>query len=906
MSADVERLATALGDRYRIEREIGAGGMATVYLAQDLRHDRKVAIKVLRPELAAVIGAERFLSEIKTTANLQHPHILPLYDSGAADSFLFYVMPFIDGESLRDRLRREKQLAIGDAVQISSEVAGALDYAHRHDVIHRDIKPENILLHDGRALVADFGIALAASRAGSGARMTETGMSLGTPHYMSPEQAMGEREITGRSDVYALGAIAYEMLTGDPPFTGSTAQAIVARVVTESPRAMRAQRHTIPAHVEAAVLTALEKLPADRFDTPAAFAAALADQGYATRTAASGAVGGELPAARPRTRHLVGALSIIAAVLACVAAWGWLRTPPPRPVLRYSMGIPADQSMRQGVLGVNLDISADGRRIVYIGPGEGGNQLWLRDRDRLDATPLPGTSNPINPHFSPDGGRIVFSAGLNFDLKVVSATGGPPITLARAGVGSGGGVAWASDGWIYFDTPQGLSRIRADGGTPEHIVTFDSASRETGHAWPAALPNGRGLLYRSRSNADASSFDLVAFDLRTRTRRVLTKGLVARFVSPGYLVYVRSDGAVLAAPFDQDELEFTGPAVPLFEGVLTKPFGSADIAISASGTLAYVPGSSASGNGVAELVQVSREGSVTPLDPPLTFNLSVNRGLSLSPDGTRLAVDVSNGSASDIYTKQLPAGPFSRLTFESSLAYRPRWTPDGLSVLYIASPDSGSLAVWKKRADGSSAPALVWRDPRWPINEASFSNDGEWLIYRTGPTFTERDVYGVRPGRDSVPIPLLTGPFEEFAAALSPDGKWLAYTSNETGQDEIFVRPFPGTSEGRWQISTQGGAGAVWARNGRELFFESANGEIMTVPVSAGTTFSPGEARRLFPAITGAFSSATVPYYDVGPNGSGFLMVRIAAGNQAPGGGQLVVVENWFAELEQKMRAARR
>src|SRR4029077_4744363 len=250
----------------------------TVYLAEELRHDRRVAVKVLRPELAAVIGADRFLSEIKTTANLQHPHILPLFDSGAADSFLFYVMPFIEGESLRDRLNREKQLPIPDAVRIATEVAGALDYAHRHGIIHRDIKPENILLHDGRALVADFGIALAASKAG-GSRMTETGMSLGTPAYMSPEQAMGEREITARSDVYALAATTYEMLVGDPPFTGSTAQAIVARVVTESPRPMLPQRHTIPPHVEAAVLTGLEKLPADRFATAADFAEALADSG---------------------------------------------------------------------------------------------------------------------------------------------------------------------------------------------------------------------------------------------------------------------------------------------------------------------------------------------------------------------------------------------------------------------------------------------------------------------------------------------------------------------------------------------------------------------------------------------------------------------------------------------------
>ena len=279
------RIQSALEGRYRIERELGAGGMATVFLADDLKHKRKVALKVLRPELAAVIGAERFLAEIETTANLQHPHILPLFDSGEVEGTVFYVMPYVEGESLRDRLEREKQLPVGEAVRITSEVASALDYAHRHDVIHRDIKPENILLHEGQALVADFGIALAASGAGA-TRMTETGMSLGTPHYMSPEQAMGERDITARSDVYALGVVLYEMLVGEPPFNGPTAQAIVAQVVTESPRPLTARRGTIPVNVEAATLTALEKLPADRFASAADFSSALANPSFAgTRVA---------------------------------------------------------------------------------------------------------------------------------------------------------------------------------------------------------------------------------------------------------------------------------------------------------------------------------------------------------------------------------------------------------------------------------------------------------------------------------------------------------------------------------------------------------------------------------------------------------------------------------------------
>jgi hypothetical protein len=431
----------------------------------------------------------------------------------------------------------------------------------------------------------------------------------------------------------------------------------------------------------------------------------------------------------------------------------------------------------------------------------------------------------------------------------------------------------------------------------EPLIPFDSTAREIGHAWPAALPSGRGLLYRSRRNLDPADFDIVAFDLRTRERHVLTKGLVARFVEPGFLVFLRADGAVLAAPFDLGKLALTGPAVPLFEGVMTKPFGSADFAISPSGTLAYVPGLASDAGGVAELVYVSREGGITPLDPPVSFNPSSNRGLSLSPDGTRLALDVVGTASPDIWIKQLPSGPLSRLTFGGRASIRPTWTPDGQSVLYLSAPDSGPAAVWRKRADGSTAAELVWQVPGRTINEALFSSDGQWLVYRITQADGNRDIYGVRPGRDSAPTPLLTGPYLEQGAALSPDGRWLAYTSNESGQAEVYVRPFPNTGAGRWQISTRGGDAARWARSGRELFFEGAAGDFMVVPITPGATFAPGEPQRVFPLGGGLFGSTIVPYYDLTPDDERFVTARLAAVNQAPGAGQLVVVDNWFEEL---------
>src|SRR5262245_56823493 len=358
----MDRLATALADRYRIERELGQGGMATVYLAEDLKHRRKVAIKVLRPELAAVIGAERFLREIQTIATLHHPHILGLIESGEVQGTAYYVMPFVEGESLRERLTREKQLPVADAIHIATEVASALDYAHRHGVIHRDIKPENVMLRDGSALVADFGIALAVSSAG-GSRMTETGMSLGTPHYMSPEQAMGERAITPRSDVYALGAMTYEMLVGDPPFTGSTAQAIVAKVMTDKPVSLQHQRERVPDAVEDAVLTALEKLPADRFATAAEFAAALQGKGTRPTTVRRAAA----PAPRAR-RWIVPALASVAAVATIAAALMALRLGrhPVQPVARFTLDIPDLLVNFTGFYGASLAISRDGARMAFV------------------------------------------------------------------------------------------------------------------------------------------------------------------------------------------------------------------------------------------------------------------------------------------------------------------------------------------------------------------------------------------------------------------------------------------------------------------------------------------------------------------------------------------------------------
>ena len=493
MTEPASRLQEALAGRYRIAREIGQGGMATVYLAEDLKHDRKVAIKVLRPELSAIIGAERFLREIKTIATLQHPHILGLIDSGEMDGTAYYVMPFVEGESLRERLEREKQLPIADAIRLASEVASALDYAHRHGVIHRDIKPENILLHDGSALVADFGIALAVASAGS-TRMTETGMSLGTPRYMSPEQAMGEREITARSDVYTLGCVTYEMLTGDPPFTGSTAQAIIAKVMTEKPASLQKQRERVPDEVEDAVLIALEKLPADRFATAAEFAEALHAAPGSSGTRKAGAARARArasasPSWSSRVRDpVVLALGAIAIVAAALAASKWRAAPSaPADVVRFTL--PAAPNGQTSSVGYNIvAASPDGRTLVYVGRGDGARQqLMLRTLDEITARPLPGTEDALHPFFSPDGRWVAFVRGNQ--LYKIAVDGAAPLLLGTA-PGTFNGASWSSSGVIVVSSNTALFAVPEAGGTARVLQERRSSRRI--HLSGLAAGLGRG------------------------------------------------------------------------------------------------------------------------------------------------------------------------------------------------------------------------------------------------------------------------------------------------------------------------------------------------------------------------------------------------------------------------------
>ncbi len=903
MSPVPDRHSAALADRYRLERELGQGGMATVFRAEDLKHDRKVALKVLKPELAAVLGAERFVVEIKTTAALQHPHILPLFDSGTADGFLYYVMPYVAGETLRNKLDRETQLGIDEAVKLTVAVADALDYAHRQGVIHRDIKPENILLHDGRPMVADFGIALALSAA-AGGRMTETGLSLGTPHYMSPEQATAEKEITARSDVYSLGAVLYEMLTGNPPHTGASAQQIIMKIVTEDAAPVTKLRRAVPPHVAAAVATAVEKLPADRFATAAEFARALENPAYAGRGTVAGAGRAD---ARTR-RRAVPALAGLALLASAFAAWGWLRPTAGGGEALSALRIRlANVATPLGYVLPGLALSPDGGAIVYVdsvGPPPISEApylpgLFLKSPDELDGRPISGAVGGYAPFFSPDGRWIAF-ATLAGKLLKLPAAGGSPIVLSDS-AGAFGPGAWLEDGTIVFTDRLGtrLFVIADTGGPSRRIVTADSINRTLITASP--LPRSRGALVETCIGVTlCSQVETWVYDHRTGRVRLLLAGAArAHHIPSGHVAYVQGDGSIVAAPFDLDALEIAGSPVLLRAGAATDGVRGGMVVSRDGGTLVYAAGGVVRGAGFfPDLVRVDRAGRITPIPGGDSIRAVGNGGLKLSPDGRFLAVDQEEAATgrADLFIKALPDGPLTRLTYESTQNIRPSWSADGSRILWV-SDRGGTQELWQQRADGGGAAERVFGERR-PVFDGRWSADGEWLIYRTDDLADGAGDILALNLRDSTTITVAATQFEETGPELSPDGRWIAFASARSGRKEVYVRPFPGVEGGQWQVSVDGGSEPRWSPDGRELFFWNGRGEMVAAAVTLAPAFGVTGRTVLFGGSW--LRNDDSHFFDVMPDGRSFIVLQLnisdAELRAAQDHGELVLLRGWRAE----------
>jgi serine/threonine-protein kinase len=871
----IEQLNSSLAGRYVIAREIGHGGMATVYLARDLRHERSVALKVLLAELGAILGPERFLSEIRVTANLQHPNLLPLFDSGEANGRLFYVMPFIEGESLRHRLTREKQLPIDEAIRISTACAGALEYAHRNGVIHRDLKPENILLSAGQPVISDFGIALAVSNAG-GARITQSGLSLGTPQYMSPEQAAGDREVDGRTDVYSLACVLYEMLTGDPPHTGSTVQAVIAKVLVEKPRSVRSHRELVPQHVDAAIDRALTKLPADRWASAAQFASALLNPDLTAGTAVQRSAVFPLPD-RARRASSIGKLvwPVIAIAFATVAAAAWWRAgslPPPNPV-SFTVSTPA--SARLATDPSTVLFTPDGSSIVYAAVVGGRRRLYLRHLTELTPREMRGADDAVLPFLSPDSKWIAYGTESGNVYKV-PLTGGTPVQIAqgtalrgqaRVNIGrtlsSVRGGTWSHRGDIVMGSDSGLYRILKSGGQPELFTKLDRGAGEVSHSHPMFLPDGKTVLFRIQDQTSRANDRLGVASLEKSGHRPLGIGggnPIA--LIDGKLVFGRTGGSIATVAFDSRQAKVTGDPVTILEDVSV--FSGAAASLTQSGSLVYVKSSNAS----RLIMTGAGPGKVAVAEETRRYFYP-----RLAPDGRAIAVQISGGARqthSDIWAYDTGSRVLSRVTSEAN-AEQPEWTPDGRYTIYHRL-QGGKWEVWRVAADGSGGEEKFFSSPH-SVRETSFAPNGRLAVFTVHDPATNRDVWLLtldslgRPGKAN---PLLASGFNELAPRVSPDGRWLVYLSDESGRYEVYVRPFarPGP---RIQVSANGGNEPMWRPDGLRVVYRAGD-KFVEATLATAPALSITRRIELFDGrFVSRFGTAQ---YDLDRAGNGFVLLE--------------------------------
>jgi serine/threonine-protein kinase len=861
---------------YALDREIGRGGMATVFLARDVRYDRRVAVKVLNPELGAVLGVERFLSEIRVTATLQHPNLLPLFDSGEANGLLYYVMPFVEGETLRTRLEREKQLPVGEVVRLGSAIASALDYAHRNGVIHRDLKPENILLQDGQPLVADFGIALAVSNAG-GARVTQTGLSLGTPQYMSPEQATGDRAVDARSDVYALGAILYECLTGEAPHTGTTAQAIIARLMTEEPRAIAQTRKSVPPALEDVVMRALNKLPADRFGRAEELGNALQASLTAPNIAPPTLQRAE---SRWRAAWFGGVGLLVGAAGATVAALAYTRALP-APSVRFSVQVP-DSIQVEPAVGLSLAVSPDGQSLAFLGrsPSGGslGTGLYVRTLDDEAARLLPNTGLAANPVFSPDGKDLVYFDGADSQYKRLSVNGGVP-TSFRSPVGGWLGEAWGYGDYFVYAGYKALTRISRDGQQTQIIATTsDLGPKVIAFTNPAILPDGRTVAARAIVDGKGQ----LAIASVDSGRASLIDLEIANVVGyyDGTLFFGRLDGTINAVPFDIEKRRVLAAPQTVLQGVSVRTEGGVNAMLARNGTLAFLRGQKSYQLVVSD--ERGNPGYITSEQPYLSSP-------AWSPDGRRLAVDrrQDNSSAvrlTDVWLHDLETTAWTRVT--SGYGVSPVWLPDGRSLAFEGGP-LGSTAVMTAPLDGTSKGHAVARQGD---QEPSFDASGRVLVVsrRDSASRASRLVRvpldGASPDED-----LLDAGVSGRSPRVSPDGKWLAYVGVDDADAHVYVKPLR-SGGGRVQISLTSGANSPrWGRRTNALYYLDGRTVRRAALNFAGD----------LPTVVRRDSLWTMPSaspFDVSPDEQRFAYVRESKGNVRP-----YVFTNWAREIVAKM-----
>ena len=878
--------------------------MATVYLAEDLKHRRQVAIKVLRPELSALLGAERFLKEIETTANLQHPHILPLFDSGSADGLLFYVMPYVAGESLREKITRDGELPVAEAVRVARAVASALGAAHRRGIVHRDIKPENILLADGEPVVADFGIARAIT-ASAGDRLTSTGLAVGTPAYMSPEQASADPRIDGRTDLYALGAVLYEMLAGEQPFRGRTAEAITARKLSEEAPFLHGVRPAVSEALEQVVRKALARTAGDRFQTAEELVAAL-DQAFlsdsgATRRGASSS---------PRAAWIRWTPWVLATGFGGLAVWALLGDPQVTASGRESrLSIVTPPGTQLVVNFAGAAVSPDGETVVFAAGTVDSFRLYARRLDDWTARPLTGTEGAIEPFFSPDGRAVGFLSTRDLRLKWVSLTGGAPNDICAAPFYTA--AAWADNDTIYF-SDGGLSgtllrKVAVSGGVVGAVGETVEGSPVAGMV--RVLPGSRQALVDMGASIMTSSVALV--DLATGTFRVVLRDAGSpRWVAPGFVVFARSlSGELAAVPLDTATGALNGTPVTILSGVSGAAFWSmANVwDVSAGGALVYAPLHGPFWTGT--LLLTDREGKPAgrlPLPPDI-----VALSPRFSPDGSQLAFERWRGSRPQIWTLELATGELARVSSGDRLEVFPLWSGDGSALAFMAYTDTLTLfrgQVLRQPISGGSVDALT--DGRTALEiPQGWARGGNELVF-SRLTAATQDIYAAPVG-ERVSRPVVATSLFEATPAMSPDGRWIAYLRNAAGEFQVFVRRYPDGEDVR--VSGTGGIEPLWGPDSRTLYFRSPNGEEVYAAAVSGTDL-PEVARPVF-QFPGRFyvsgMTFTARQWDISPDESRFVGVTSDATHTRNGSGllagsELRVVPNLPSIIEDNLRSSPR
>jgi serine/threonine-protein kinase len=698
---------------------------------------------------------------------------------------------------------------------------------------------------------------------------------------MSPEQATGEKGITSRSDIYSLGSVLYEMLTGDPPHTGASAQQIIMKIVTEDAAPVTKLRKSVPPNVAAAIATAVEKLPADRFETARAFADALTNPAYRGDHAGTGAEN-QRDSARWMTRLTI---PLGVGLLLALGAVGWLslRPKPPSLVVRLPIVLPSDALLQQQP-GILFALSQDGSDIVYTGPGSGDIDLWVRPLDALTATRVPGTSGADSPFLSPDGQVVAFYRANPPALYTVTLRGGPRQTLASDSTLALGGD-FGADGSVYFARFRGIRRLSAAGGKVEQVTRVDSAAGERAHGWIDLLPNQKGLIFTIlRANED--QYDIAVVNLRSGKINLLFRGIYARY-SDGRLIYADAAGGLFAIAFDEDALTTSGAPIPIVAGISHTANGAAHFAVSATGVLLYGTGAI---RDYEEIVWVDRKGQTQPIDSTLTGPFE---DIAISPDGRQVALTQRLETHPNIWIKELDHGPVRKVTLEADNS-APSWSVGGRELTFVREKN-GTQDLFEVRADGSATPQLLLHAARL-IDYGFVSPDGKWIIYQTdiAGAPTGRDIFMRRTSGDTTPIAIAATSTIEIQPRLSPDGRWIAYTTGESGQPEIYVSPFPNTETARTQVSVSGGVSPLWSRNGRELIYRDLSEMLIAARVESASTFQVRERTPLFSAAEFyTFGQGVGPVFDISPDGQRFLMSR----RKGTAKEQLVLVQNWVRGL---------